>query len=386
MISRKSIISLLLSLMAISVSAQGIQFLPEGATFKDAVAKAKKEHKLIFLDCYTSWCGPCRMMATKVFPQKQVGDFMNSSYVSIKIDMEKGEGPELNKKLEVSAYPTFVIFNSSGDEIGRFLGGSEAEEFIQRVKDNSVDKGSLAMDQRFENGERDEKFLYDYLATLSNAYKRSQCSKVAEILLDGKAETFASDSTLAVIFMKYINNPFCPAFIYTAKHPESLSTTIGEQPVAMKLNNVWDTFPRTLIAGEGENASLDEQSLNNYLKLMSDCGLTRGDHYRLITYINYAEKKADWPLYMDYVTEYWNNPNLDVEDLTLCRWATPISKNCPDIATRQRMVALLQQRINDLDSGKRQPQTRQGNMILSGNFKLAMEKLIEYLNDPSEAK
>mgnify|MGYP003310629162 CR=1 FL=1 len=101
-------------LVSIGASAQGITFLPEGATFQQAVDYAKKEGKKIFLDCYTSWCGPCKKMARDVFPQAEVGEFMNPQFVSIKIDMEKGEGPELMKKLDVTAFPTFIVFNSEG--------------------------------------------------------------------------------------------------------------------------------------------------------------------------------------------------------------------------------------------------------------------------------
>ncbi|MDE6393746.1 MAG: thioredoxin family protein, partial [Duncaniella sp.] len=138
------------------MSAQGIEFMPQGSLLKDAVAKAKAEGKMVFLDCYTSWCGPCRTMANKVFPTQEVGDFMNPKFVSIKIDMEKGEGPSLVEKLQVSAYPTFIIFNAEGNEVGRFLGGSDAAGFMERVTKNSVDNGSAAMDARFAAGERDE--------------------------------------------------------------------------------------------------------------------------------------------------------------------------------------------------------------------------------------
>lgn len=120
--------------------------------------------------------------------------------------MEKGEGPALVQKLQVSAFPTFIIFNSEGQEIGRFLGGSDADGFIDRVKKASVDSGSMDMDKQWEEGKRDEAFLKQYLTSLGNAYKNQRANDVAEALLDPKAETFASDSASAMIFMKYINN------------------------------------------------------------------------------------------------------------------------------------------------------------------------------------
>ena len=115
----------LVGLLNWQVQAQetGMIFEPEGTLFKEAVAKARQTGKKIFLDCYTSWCGPCKMMANTVFPQDKVGDYMNPRFVNIKIDMEKGEGVELAKSLQITAYPTFIVFNSDGQEIGRFLGG-----------------------------------------------------------------------------------------------------------------------------------------------------------------------------------------------------------------------------------------------------------------------
>jgi len=77
----------------------GIKFAH--SSWKDVQKKAKAEGKMIFVDCYTSWCGPCKMLARDVFTQKKVGDFFNKNFISVKLDMEKGEGKELRKK---SAY------------------------------------------------------------------------------------------------------------------------------------------------------------------------------------------------------------------------------------------------------------------------------------------
>lgn len=379
-------LTLILICIGMSVNGQektkGIVFEKEGTLFNDAVKKAKATNKLLFMDCYTSWCGPCKMMANTVFPQEKVGNFMNPKYVCLKVDMEKGEGPELGKKLQVTAYPTFIIFNAEGQELGRFLGGCQAEDFIKKVTEHSTDNGSAEMDKRFANGERSEEFLYAYLETLGNAYKKDQCNTVAEALLDGKAETFAQDKKLADVFMKHINNPFCPAFVYTAKHPEQLSATIGEMPVKMKLQSVWRNYSHSLINNANGQVSLDQTQMDKWLALMEECNVKEKEELRLNTLITYCEKKSDWNEYMKYCKEYANNPSLDVNDLTLCKWCTPIAEKCKEEAPRKAVVAMLQQRLDELNSGKRQPQTKMGNMTLAGNLKGAMEKLISVLNNP----
>ena len=69
---------------------------------------------MVLVDCYTSWCGPCKIMASKILPQKEVGDFLNERFVCVKYDMEKGEGPEIAKKYGVEAYPTFLLLRADG--------------------------------------------------------------------------------------------------------------------------------------------------------------------------------------------------------------------------------------------------------------------------------
>ena len=390
-IMKQKLTTLLFTLLVLSLGLQvraqdkGIAFLPEGTLFKDAVAKAQQTGKMIFLDCYTSWCGPCKMMANTVFPQEKVGAYMNPRFVSIKIDMEKGEGVELTKKLQISAFPTFIFFNSNGEEIGRFLGGCDADKFIANVEKNSTDNGSADMDKRFAAGERDPQFLMQYLQTLGSAYKREQCNEVAEILLDGKAETFAADKTLADVFMKHISNPFCPAFVYTAKHPEALIAQVGETPVRMKLYSVWNTYPRTLVSTDANgNTTLDQANFDKWLALMEECGVENREELRLTTLLDYTEKKADWTAYVNYLTEYVKAtaPN----DLFLCKRCTPVAENCKDEALRKQVAAILQQRVDDLKSGKRQPQTQIGNMKMSGNMDKVMEMLIQGLETGEMSK
>lgn len=366
--------------LAIQMNAQtteGMKFCKEGTKFAEAVAQAKAEKKMVFLDCYTSWCGPCKMMARDIFPQKKVGDFMNPKFICIKIDMEKGEGPSLTQKFQVSAFPTFIIFNSDAQEIGRFLGGSDADGFIDRVKKASIDNGSIDMDKQWEQGNRDEAFLKQYLTSLGNAYKNQRANDVAEALLDPKAESFASDSASAMIFMRYINNPFSKAFIYTAKHPNDLKNTLGETPVDMKLQSVWRGFVRQVLKTDGDKQTLDMDLLDKWVALMEECNVSNRDELRLDVLITANQKTKNWNDYFKYCKEYWNNKSLDVTDLQLCRWCSPLVKECQDEKIRKEAKKMVQQRMKDLQCGKRQPQKKQGNMILSGNLERAMQMLID---------
>lgn len=123
-------------------------------SFEESIQAAKDEHKLVFIDFYTDWCGPCKMMANKVFPQKELGEYMNSKFVSIKLNAEK-EGKELAKLFEVTAYPTFVVLDTDKKVLLKKVGGGEANAFMAELERGiNPDMTPERMEERYEAGER----------------------------------------------------------------------------------------------------------------------------------------------------------------------------------------------------------------------------------------
>ncbi len=151
---------------SMNVFSQGIEF--EHGTFDEALAKAKAENKIVFMDCYTVWCGPCKRLANEVFPLKEVGDYFNANFVSIKMDMEKGEGVELRKKYGVQAFPTLLWIDAEGNIMHRLVGGRSAKALIEVAKiANDPEKNWGSMERKFKNGEHSIAFLQDYILTAS---------------------------------------------------------------------------------------------------------------------------------------------------------------------------------------------------------------------------
>ena len=114
------VLGVLLSFVFTTRANEGIQF-SEG-TWKEILSMAKKENKLVFIDVFTSWCGPCKMMSAEIFPKKEVGTLFNASFVNYKIDAEKGEGIDIAKKFNVRAFPTYLFVNGDGQLIYRTTG------------------------------------------------------------------------------------------------------------------------------------------------------------------------------------------------------------------------------------------------------------------------
>ena len=111
------------------------QMVFEKGDWASVLAKAQKENKMVFVDFYTTWCGPCKQMARDIFPMKKVGNFYNTHFVNYKIDAEKGEGKTLAKKYIVNAYPTYIFTDAKGEFLHQGVGSMPAEKFIAKGKE-----------------------------------------------------------------------------------------------------------------------------------------------------------------------------------------------------------------------------------------------------------
>lgn len=109
--------------------SKGIQFF-EG-TWDEALALAKQENKLIFLDVYATWCGPCKRLKANTFPDPEVGRLYNGNFINVMIDGEKGEGPELRRKYGVRGYPTLMFIDHEGNVVERTSGYRNPDQFLK---------------------------------------------------------------------------------------------------------------------------------------------------------------------------------------------------------------------------------------------------------------
>lgn len=125
---------LMLSLSASGLKAQdtGIKFFK--GTFAEAQAKALKENKLIFMDAYAVWCGPCKWMAANSFTDAEVASYYNDNFINVKMDMEKGEGPALARKYGVRAYPTLYYLKPNGEVAQQTMGAKRPADLLKLGK------------------------------------------------------------------------------------------------------------------------------------------------------------------------------------------------------------------------------------------------------------
>lgn len=141
-------------------------------SWEQLMAEAKRSGKPVFVDVYTTWCGPCKLMAKNIFPQHAVGETYNSSFINYKLDAETAEGSVLAKQYNVGAYPTFLYLKNDGELVHKAIGYYPDEkvfigEAARALKAVSDPYTVQRMTKEFEAGKRDTAFLKMYIAKLS---------------------------------------------------------------------------------------------------------------------------------------------------------------------------------------------------------------------------
>ena len=169
---RKFIAIAIVLLTATSVAtAQQIKWM----TFNEAIAAQKKNPKKIFVDIYTNWCGPCKMLSSNTFTNKDLAKYVNDNYYPVKFNGEgnevvnykgqkfenKGYDPALAERrnathpltgyMQVQAYPTMVFLDENNDlitGITGYMSPTQLELYLKMFNNNDYKK--ITTQQEFQ--------------------------------------------------------------------------------------------------------------------------------------------------------------------------------------------------------------------------------------------
>ncbi len=216
----------LFTLFASAAFGQGIEF--RDLKLKEALQAAEDEGKLVFVDAYTDWCGPCKWMAANMFPNEKIGQFYNKHFVSIQMDMEKGEGLAFAKNHGIRAYPTLLFLNGKEEELMRAQGASqEVEDYLDNAK-RAMDpkRNMLYLQAEMPSRKEDLRFMEQYLETFAMAGTLKE-EVVREFFLQFEAEEWMSDALWPLI-ERHVSNVESPVFRELAGRKTRVLSERGE--------------------------------------------------------------------------------------------------------------------------------------------------------------
>ena len=97
-------------------------------SFEAASKQAAQTGKIVLVDFYTTWCGPCKMLDKTTWTDAAVIQLLDQKTVALRIDAEKEVA--LSKRYKIEAYPSVLLIKPDGTEIDRLVGYKEPKAFI----------------------------------------------------------------------------------------------------------------------------------------------------------------------------------------------------------------------------------------------------------------
>ena len=312
---KKILIALFLSFFLLSFSQESINF--EDTTFKEVLAKAKREKKLVFMDAYAAWCGPCKLMEKNVFPLPAVREYYNANFINARFDMEKGEGREIAMKYGVRSYPSYLFLNGDGEVVMTNYGYMGEQDFIAIAKEANnplLTKGNPK--ELFQKGESDPAFLLNLMR--QNAQTDYEfAKKVSERYFKGKTNQELTRDDIGML-------------LYFVKSPSDLNYQIFKDRkadiVREMSEDIYQQFDVNIKISKVMESSLDQKTgvINDdyfYKNAIPLVGKTEAEialnRMKVIFYPNVGNFKEYEKAALMY---YKNAENFDPEELLKAAW------------------------------------------------------------------
>ena len=346
---RKNILAVATMLLAMSATAQ-TNF--RHITYDEAINAAKAENKLVFMDFYTDWCGPCKMMMREVFPQKEVGDFMNEKFVCIKLNAEK-EGKELAKLYKVKAYPTFIGIDTNKNIIFTKVGGSSADTFVAEIE-RKIDpnKSPEKMKERYEKGERTAELISayaGYLTTESQMDKRDQKKiDLAYNIINEYFNNLNDSEKLSAenlfIYKYYTKNSNSSIAQYMITHRNEFAPEI-KQTVEDIISNLMKSEIYSYLRG---NTKYDEKDYLEIKKKINEIGLNADKSYDRVYKLIECHAKGDLNAYIEMCKKEYPALTKEQQNMLLIQYSQLI--NTTDKTIRKKAANFIRSFLSDMSA------------------------------------
>ncbi len=299
--SRAFVLLLALLLATLPLGAQGLDF--KKMELGEALDLAKTENKLVLLDAYASWCGPCKWMDKEVFPVDTIGKALGPHFVPLRIDTEKRAGRPVGEKYGVVAYPTLLIIAPDGRLVHKRVGALEVHELLEfgeEARDSTRWLSTLS--RRYAAGERDPAFLLTYFRTRYRAGEPVEAE--VERYLSSTPDIEALDSLHFYLLEEFVWDPLARSFYRLVDQHAVYARVVDSARVHQKIINTHLS---------GFQGAVQRGDMAGAFNIKTQATLLPLPYARsLLTQLDMIdyELRADWGQYADAVDRYLEQTQL----------------------------------------------------------------------------
>lgn len=323
---------------------QGIDF--KSGSWKSIKEKALLQNKMIFVDCYTTWCSPCKWMDKNTFSNDSVGMFYNQQFINVKMNMEKGEGIQIKKLYNVDAYPTYLFVDGNGHLIYRSLGACSPKVFIKIGRDAIYPKNNLRqMEQRFFDSLQFTGADVKAASILLSHYKKelNKVNRTLDFYTQWlKPEDWQKKENFKLL-KKYLSYPYSKAFDVVLKNAKILEVAHYSDSV----NNLMIKVCRNYyFSTEYNDSVITEAAMMNLIETIHNSGLFGNVTAALYIKLKYAKQKlllSEFITFTGLLCE-----NAEARNLFFIRDAIDfVFSNTKDTALKMQAVAWFKPIVED---------------------------------------
>jgi thiol-disulfide isomerase/thioredoxin len=260
--------------------------------------------KIIFLDIYATWCGPCKKMDAEVYTNAAVSEYFGSNFVNLKVDGETEFGRVLASKYSLTGYPSLYFINPDEELVNVLVGYRDSEAFLasgQQIKD--FGKRYTELNTLYKSSGLSGTQTSEFIDLLAMFGKKD----LLTVLAGTKVKTFTEADVL-----NPVNKPLVLAVVseidsfpasIVMKNAAALKTLWGPEDLSQYLSGAFDVTMRKAIelADSTLMGRIAEQLIPVYMMDNPD----RIKEAKLTTQKIYFTGTGSWPDYIKAVEYYY---------------------------------------------------------------------------------
>ena len=342
----KQLIILLLLAPLFSLAQEKGMHFEHGSTWAAIQAKAKAENKYIFMDCFTTWCGPCRYMSANVFPQENVGAYMNEKFINVKVQLDTTaadneevkswykDGHDIMKQYKVQAFPTYLYFDPNGNLVHRSVGAGPAEMFLSKSANalNSETQYYTLLKQ-YESGKKDSSSLRKMALAAQDAYDMENAAKIANEYLATQSNLFTKENLQFI--QGFTEKSSDKGFAILLNNQDKADAVLGKVRSAFILQQIImneEVFSKfSTVPGSNPDWQSIKSNLEKKYPAFADESVAKA---KVLWYQN----TRDWNNFQTAVVAYMNKYAGKQSPNELNNYAWTIFENCNDMACVEKAL------------------------------------------------
>lgn len=335
---------------------------------EEAMALAKKEGKMIFVDLSATWCGPCKQLKATTFKEPVVGRYYNSNFVNmyVECDVQKELAEQMKSKYGYSAFPTMLYLTADGELVHKYVGaGMKADEFNAIAKTAIDGKGLKYFADLYNGGNRTPETVVGYINLLGIAYETKKAGEVASEYLNSLTiEQLVMDANFKIL-TKNVNDLDAKSVQLVLNNKDKFTTEEAKKAVDRYESNLWAIKANSFVK-RGDAPTFDKAGYNAFMKRLDKSSLSDNSKKEIAAnskLIN-AENLGDWKTYVNLTVASLKKGK--ATSMLSYNWGLRVAKNCKDMKLKTKFADALRANIGEMKEA---------------SWKIAFDRLFEDLKN-----